>query len=108
MEKMKEKLRQWYIEQEFATTADLKLMLTHARIGIRWMLLSILIGLCVGAFSSAFAWCLHQVTNLRMANPWLIYFLPAGGLVIVALYRLFGAVSDKGTNILLHAVQALF
>ena len=102
---IKEKLKQWYDEQEFATLDDIKLALTHARIGLRWMLLSIIIGLLVGAFSSFFAWSLQMVTALREANPWLLYFLPAGGLVIVGLYRLCGAVSDKGTNILLHAVQ---
>ena len=102
---MKEKLKQWYKEQEFATIPDIKLTLAHARVGCRWMLLSILIGLCVGAFSSFFAWSLGKVTGLREANPWLLYLLPAGGLVIVALYRACGAKSDKGTNILLHAVQ---
>ena len=35
---MKEKLKQWYIDQEFATIPDLKLMATHARIGLRWIL----------------------------------------------------------------------
>ena len=102
---MKEKLRQWYDEQEFATIDDMKLTMTHAKIGLRWMVLAVIIGLAVGAFSSLFAWCLQRVTGIREANPWLLYLLPLGGLVIVALYRALGAVSDKGTNILLHAVQ---
>lgn len=102
---MKEKLKQWYVEQEFSKPEDIKLTLAHARVGLRWMVLSVIIGLAVGAFSSLFAWCLQTVTGIREANPWLLYLLPVGGLVIVALYRVCGAVSDKGTNILLHAVQ---
>lgn len=73
---MKEKLKQWYIDQEFATIPDLKMMATHARIGLRWMVLAVIIGLSVGAFSSFFAWGLKQVTLLREANPWLLYLLP--------------------------------
>ncbi|MBR0410166.1 MAG: chloride channel protein [Eubacterium sp.] len=102
---MKEKLKKWYQEQEFATLPDIKLTFAHARVGLRWMVLSVIIGLAVGAFSSVFAWCLQTVTAYRQANPWLLYLLPVGGLIIVALYRACGAVSDKGTNVLLHAVQ---
>ncbi|MBQ9157464.1 MAG: chloride channel protein [Eubacterium sp.] len=87
------------------TRDDMKLVLAHSRVGIRWMILSVIIGLAVGAFSSLFAWCLGMVTVIREAHPWLLYLLPAGGLVIVGLYRACGAVTDKGTNILLHAVQ---
>ena len=61
---IKEKLKQWYDEQEFATLDDIKLALTHARIGLRWMLLSIIIGLLVGAFSSFFAWSLQMGGSL--------------------------------------------
>lgn len=102
---MREKMKQWFKEQEFMTIPDLKLMVAHTKVGIRWMVLSVITGLAVGAFSSAFAWCLQIVTRTRGTYPWLLYLLPAGGLVIVGLYHLCGAVNDKGTNILMHAVQ---
>ena len=59
----------------------------------------------VGAFSSAFSFCLKKVTTLRGQYPFLLYFLPIGGVVIVFLYHLCGVRQDKGTNIIMTAVH---
>ena len=77
----------------------------NLRICALWIAMSVLTGLIVGAFSSAFAFCLAKVTGLREEFPYLLYFLPVGGVVIVFLYHLFGAQEDKGTNAVLNAVH---
>ena len=68
----------------------------NLRICALWIAMSVLTGLIVGAFSSAFAFCLAKVTGLREEFPYLLYFLPVGGVVIVFLYHLFGAQEERG------------
>jgi H+/Cl- antiporter ClcA len=44
------------------------------------------------------------VTHLRGEHTWLIYLLPVGGLLSVAIYRLMGLRSNRGTNEIIDAV----
>lgn len=81
-------------------------MIKNLKVFLRWGLFSIFIGLFVGAFSTLFAFCLRQVTELRTENPWLIFFLPAAGVVIVFLYRVLHYKNDKGTNLVLSTLHA--
>ncbi len=71
----------------------------------KWILLAIIVGVAVGLFSSAFAWCLQYVTQLRGAYPYLLFLLPVGGLLTVFLYRAAGIKADKGTNLILHSIS---
>ena len=73
--------------------------------GVRWILLAAIVGVVVGAFSSSFAYLLGVMKETREANPWLLYLLPFGGLVIVFLYGVGHMKKDKGTNILMSAVH---
>ena len=72
---------------------------------LKWIGLALLTGIAVGAFSTAFAWCLLNVTSLRGAFPWLLFLLPFGGLLIVLLYRAAGLKKDPGTNLVLSSVS---
>ena len=74
---------------------------------LRWLVLSSLTGLIVGAFSSAFSWCMTTATNLRLAHDWLLFLLPIGGLVIVFFYHIAHMENDKGTNQVLTAVRGV-
>ncbi|MBO5073515.1 MAG: chloride channel protein [Eubacterium sp.] len=81
-------------------------MLKNLQVFIRWGLCSVFIGLFVGAFSTLFAFCLRQVTDFRTTYPWMIFFLPAGGILIVFLYQIFQYKNDKGTNLVLSTLHA--
>lgn len=72
----------------------------------KWMLISIITGIVVGAVSSFFAFCLKYVTTYRTEHPWIIYFLPLAGCSIVTLYSLFRYKNDKGTNLVLSTIHA--
>lgn len=72
----------------------------------KWMLISIITGIVVGAVSSFFAFCLKCVTTYRTEHPWIIYFLPLAGCCIVALYSLLHYKNDKGTNLVLSTIHA--
>jgi H+/Cl- antiporter ClcA len=65
------------------------------------LLLSVITGCAVALF----LWLLDTVTHIRYAHPWLLYLLPAAGVAIYYLYRLFGKNSEKGNNLLLEEIQ---
>ena len=55
---------------------------------VKWIIFSILSGLIIGSIGSVFYLCIQLVTGFRLDNPWIIYLLPFGGILIVGLYRL--------------------
>ena len=65
---------------------------------IRWGIFSAIVGIVVGSFSTLFAYCLRVVTEIRTGHPQIIFALPLGGIIIVALYGIFKYKNDKGTN----------
>lgn len=69
------------------------------------ILFSVLIGLLVGGVGVAFHYGIDIATELRQAHPWLLWFLPLGGLTIALLYRACGMEKDRGTNLVLAAVR---
>lgn len=70
----------------------------------RLLFIGILIGLICGPLGALFAKSINFATNLRSANSWLLYLLPIGGIVIVALYRLC-RVTGIGTNQVFESTQ---
>jgi H+/Cl- antiporter ClcA len=59
----------------------------------------------VGSASAFFLWSLDEVTKLRFANPWLLWFLPVGGLAIAWIYRKFGGTAGAGNNLLIDEIH---
>ena len=70
----------------------------------KWSLLGLLMGAIGGLLGAGFHHALHGVTHLRGEYPWLIFLLPLGGLLSVAIYRLFRLQSNRGTNEIIDAV----
>ncbi len=79
---------------------------SHLRLFTRWLILSLIVGVTIGGVGSLFALCMTVVTGLRAEHPWIMYFLPVGGIVIVLLYRLFKYQNDRGTNMVIASIQA--
>ena len=50
---------------------------------LKWLLCAGITGLLVGAAASVFHIGIDWATELRGEYPWLLYFLPVGGVVIV-------------------------
>ena len=74
------------------------------KIFLKWSLLGALIGGIGGLLGALFHHALHYVTHLRMENPWLIWLLPAAGLLSVGVYHLFHLRQNRGTNEIIHAI----
>lgn len=72
---------------------------------LKWMVLSVIVGTVVGAIGSGFAHAVTYVTEFREANPWVLFGLPLGGLVIVFLYKIAGQQKNTGTNRVLTVIR---
>lgn len=76
------------------------------KIFFKWVFFSIIIGLIVGIFGTLFHYSIEIATEIRMDNPWIFWFLPAGGLLIIFLYSISNMLDDKGTNLLFLSVRS--
>ena len=52
---------------------------TVAKNLIKWLILSILVGVLSGSASALFLFTLEFVTNFRETHPWILALLPLGG-----------------------------
>ena len=75
----------------------------YAVIVIRWSILSVLMGIIGGLLGAGFHHVLHFVTHIRSEHMWLIFLLPLGGLLTVAIYRHPQLRENKGTNEIIEA-----
>lgn len=76
----------------------------YVRYVIRWIVVAMLIGVPCGFVGALFYDGVARVTALRGQYPFLLYFLPAAGLVIVAIYRKLG-IDGTGTDTVVEKVQ---
>lgn len=77
---------------------------TYLIIFLKWGLFGLLMGVWGGLLGAGFHHALHFVTHLRSEHTWLIFLLPAGGLLSVGIYTLFHQRSNRGTNAVIDAV----
>ena len=64
----------------------------------KWLALAALVGCVVGPLGAAFGLALNWANATRAAQPWLLYLLPAAGLVIVFLYEHLDPDGGGSTN----------
>lgn len=72
---------------------------------LRWLFLGAVTGLVVGLVAAAFSHCLTLATAFRTAHRFLFLLLPAGGLVIVFLYRTFHYENNHGTDSIIESIH---
>ena len=74
------------------------------KILLKWSLLGVLMGGIGGALGAGFHHALHFVTHFRSEHMWIVFLLPAAGLLSVGVYHLFKLRSNRGTNEIIDAV----
>lgn len=77
----------------------------QAIIFVKWLIFAGICGVVCGGVATAFYFAFSVVTELRHAQPLLIFLLPLGGVAIVWIYRICGMAGDRGTNFVLVAVR---
>lgn len=71
---------------------------------LKWLIIAGLTGAVGGVVGSVFNISVARATTLREANPWLLFLLPAGGIVIAAIYH-FTKMENVNTNTLIDSVH---
>ncbi len=70
----------------------------------KWVLIAHLTGAAGGLVGSLFHLSVSHATAFRAAHPWLLYLLPAAGLVIGLIYH-FLHTENKNTNTIIDSIQ---
>ena len=84
----------------------LKHWLEHGLIFLKWVACAVLIGLVLGAIGTLFHYCVDGANQYSGQYPYLIWFLPLGGLLIVFLYKITKMERDQGTDLVIRAVRS--
>ena len=79
---------------------------SRIRVLLKWVIFALLSGLIIGVVGTLFFYCMKYATDTREAYPWLIFFLPVGGVLIIGAYRLMKNEKDSGTNLVLSAIHS--
>ena len=70
----------------------------------KWLFVAVLIGTVSGLVGALFYNGVSYATELRENNSWIIYLMPAAGLIIVWIYRLF-SLGRMGTDRIIDAAR---
>lgn len=76
--------------------------LKHA---LRWLLLSITIGILAGSASALLIVLLNWATAVREAHIWIIALLPLAGLSVGLMYHYFGRSVEAGNNLIVQQIH---
>jgi len=72
---------------------------------LKWILIILFIGVCVGSASAIFLITLSAVTDFREANIYIIWGLPFIGLLIGYIYMKYGRESEAGNKVLVTEIN---
>jgi H+/Cl- antiporter ClcA len=74
--------------------------------GSKWFLFILISGAAAGTLSALFLYLLDRVTEMRMASPVLICFLPLAGFVSGWIYYRFGGRANAGNGVIISEFYA--
>ncbi len=83
----------------------LKFLVDYIQIFFKWVLVATVVGTIGGIIGVLFHFAVDYVTELRTDYSVLIYFLPLGGLLIAAMYRMFHSKGKIDTNRVIESVR---
>ena len=76
----------------------------YVRAMAKWLAVAMVTGIFCGVVGSLFHIGVERATELRGGHPWLLWCLPAAGLLIVGIYKLTKT-EGQGTNDIIEAVH---
>ena len=79
--------------------------LRYPAYALKWLLLTLPVGLVTGSACALFLWSLEEVTRLRHEHPWLLWLLPAGGLAVGLMYHFWGKAVEAGNNLIIDEIH---
>ncbi len=73
---------------------------------VKWIVLGAVVGVLAGLSSAFFLVTLNWVTDVRIANPWLLWLLPFAGLAVGLVYHHYGGDAVAGNNLIIDEIHA--
>ena len=70
---------------------------------LKWSLIAAITGAASGFIGIAFHLSVEAATEIRHIHSWMLYLLPIGGIIIVALYKLCNF--NKGTDAVISSIR---
>ncbi len=86
-------------------TEWIKASLTYGKAFLKWCVLAAIVGFVGGTVGSLFHECIEKATAFRNLHPWILFLLPAGGVLIAGMYALSRKRGRIDTNRVLEAVS---
>lgn len=83
----------------------LKSCAAFARAFVKWLAVAAVTGLIGGLVGTAFYLSVAGATELRQAHPWLLYVLPAAGVLIAGMYRVTG-MERESTSAIIGSIRS--
>ncbi len=72
---------------------------------VRWTLLVTPVAVAIGSMVAFFLWLLSAAIHFRFQHYWLLFLLPAAGLLIHFIYQSVGKSSEKGNILIIEQIQ---
>ncbi len=72
---------------------------------LKWLCISLVIGVLVGTASAGFLISLQWATDFRENHLWLIGLLPVAGMAVGLVYHYWGKEVEAGNNLLLNTIN---
>ncbi|KGM92902.1 voltage-gated chloride channel family protein (plasmid) [Clostridium botulinum] len=72
---------------------------------LKWGIIGSCIGIIIGIVIALFLLCLENVTKFRTNNPYILFLLPIGGVLVSFLYYKYGGNSSKGNNLIIEKIN---
>lgn len=72
---------------------------------LKWIAISLPVGMIVGSAVAFFLWSLDRVTQLQWQYAGLLYLLPVAGLISGWMYHWLGRESERGNNLLIEEIH---
>ncbi len=73
---------------------------------VRWIVFSLLSGVIMGVVGLLFYYGIYFAASFRAENPFCLFLLPFGAVIILLLYRFLHYENDGGTNLVISAIQS--
>ena len=70
-----------------------------------WLLVGVIVGAACGPVSALFLALLELATRVRTEHDWLIYLLPAAGIILGAIYAWLGKPIQEGSNLIINTLH---
>lgn len=79
---------------------------SYVKILIKWLISAVIVGGICGSVGVLFHFCVDFATELQKEHNWLLFFLPAAGIFIIAIYRFCKLKEDTGTNMIISSIRS--